>query len=127
MRYAFSALASIAGAAKDLPTPVQQQHRCPAAADELSTCIDRLRRAGRAPADAGRKLRQQALPIATHLAGAVVDWRSSDQEQRSKDRLQLARVAAKRSCAYLCCANLGGEGGPAAGEGVGSSRCRWAE
>ena len=41
-------------------------------------------------------------------------------------RLAVAQAAAGRSCAYLRCANLGGEGGPAAGQGVGSMRCRWA-
>ena len=39
-------------------------------------------------------------------------------------QLALAQAAAGRSCAYLRCANLGGEGGPAAGQGVGSMRCR---
>ena len=41
-------------------------------------------------------------------------------------RLAQAQAAAGRCCAYLRCANLGGEGGPAAGEGVGSKRCRCA-
>ena len=45
-------------------------------------------------------------------------------EQAAADRLAVAQAAAARSCAYLRCANLGGEGGPAAGEGVGSQRCR---
>ena len=40
-------------------------------------------------------------------------------------QLAVAQAAAGRSCAYLRCANLGGEGGPAAGQGVGSMRCRW--
>ncbi len=40
-------------------------------------------------------------------------------------QLALAQAAAGRSCAYLRCANLGGEGGPAAGQGAGSMRCRW--
>ena len=41
-------------------------------------------------------------------------------------QLAVAQASAGRSCAYLRCANLGGEGGPAAGQGVGSKRCRWA-
>ncbi len=41
-------------------------------------------------------------------------------------QLAVAQAAAGRCCAYLRCANVGGEGGPAAGEGVGSKRCRWA-
>ena len=40
-------------------------------------------------------------------------------------RLAVAQAAAGRCCAYLRCANAGGEGGPAAGKGVGSKRCRW--
>ncbi|PRW60685.1 phosphatidylinositol N-acetylglucosaminyltransferase [Chlorella sorokiniana] len=38
-------------------------------------------------------------------------------------QLALAQAAPTRSCAYLRCANLGGEGGPAAGQGAGSMRC----
>ena len=41
-------------------------------------------------------------------------------------QLSVAQAAADRSCAYLRCANLGGERGPAAGQGSGSMRCRWA-
>ena len=48
----------------------------------------------------------------------------SQPEQMAADRLPAAQAAAARSCAYLRCTNLGGEGGPAAGEGVGSQRCR---
>ena len=47
------------------------------------------------------------------------------QQGPSAAPLELAQAAATRSCAYLRCANLGGEGGPAAGQGVGSARCRW--
>ncbi len=39
------------------------------------------------------------------------------------DELELAQVAATRSCAYLRCANLAGKGGSAAGQGAGSQRC----
>ena len=45
-------------------------------------------------------------------------------EQQAAARLELAQAAATRSCAYLVCANLGGSGGPAAGEGEGSKKCR---
>ncbi|KAL4856193.1 Zinc finger MYND domain-containing protein 10 [Chlorella vulgaris] len=37
--------------------------------------------------------------------------------------LELAQASSTRSCAYLRCANLAGEGGPAAGQGAGSQRC----
>jgi hypothetical protein len=38
-------------------------------------------------------------------------------------RLAVAQVAVLRSCAYLGCSNLEQEGGPAAGQGLGSQRC----
>lgn len=38
--------------------------------------------------------------------------------------VEAAEMAAGSSCAYLRCSNLGGEGGLAAGQGVGSKRCR---
>lgn len=43
--------------------------------------------------------------------------------QAAEIRLELAQAAATRSCAYLGCSNLVLEGGPAAGEGVGSKKC----
>jgi hypothetical protein len=46
-----------------------------------------------------------------------------DREPQPGDALELAQAAATRSCAYLRCANLAGEGGPAAREGLGSQRC----
>ncbi|PRW60171.1 hypothetical protein C2E21_1998 [Chlorella sorokiniana] len=52
---------------------------------------------------------QQVLGLAHNLPAAA---------------LEVAQATAARSCAYLRCANLGGEGGPAAGQGVGSQRCR---
>jgi hypothetical protein len=45
------------------------------------------------------------------------------REPQPGDALELAQAAATRSCAYLRCANLAGEGGPAAGPGTGSQRC----
>ncbi|KAI3433879.1 hypothetical protein D9Q98_003681 [Chlorella vulgaris] len=45
------------------------------------------------------------------------------REPQPGDGLELAQAAATRKCAYLCCANLAGEGGPAAGQGAGSQRC----
>lgn len=41
-----------------------------------------------------------------------------------REQVEVAEVAAVGRCAYLGCSNLGGEGGMAAGEGVGSKRCR---
>jgi hypothetical protein len=47
----------------------------------------------------------------------------SDHEPQPGDALELAQAAAARSCAYLRCANLADEGGPAVGQGAGSQRC----
>ncbi|KAI3432242.1 hypothetical protein D9Q98_003803 [Chlorella vulgaris] len=45
------------------------------------------------------------------------------REPQPGDALELAHATATRSCAYLRCANLAGEGGPAARQGAGSQRC----
>ena len=67
------------------------------------------------------------LPAAGELADLLQQWQPAAQPERHANvRLELAQAAATRTCAYLRCANLGGEGGPAAGQGVGSMRCRWA-
>ena len=95
--------------------------------------------------DVGDELASQVQQAAQQLRG----WRleSSDDEQgtvqllrqaaalmqqyyalpavAAERQLAVAQAAAGRSCAYLRCANLGGEGGPAAGQGAGSMRCRW--
>ena len=71
------------------------------------------------------RLVQSVKPLlapAAALAPLLQHW--EQPEQAAADQLAVARAAAARSCAYLRCANLGGEGGPAAGEGVGSQRCR---
>ena len=69
------------------------------------------------------RLRSELLPPAHQLAGAVQAlWQRPEAQQ--EQQLEAAQAAATRSCAYLRCANLGGEGGPAGGEGVGSKRCR---
>lgn len=65
------------------------------------------------------------LPPARQLATALLAWWRRPEEQQAA-ALELAQAAAARSCAYLRCANLRGEGGPAAGQGVGSQRCRCA-
>ncbi len=63
------------------------------------------------------------LPPARRLAAALLAWwRRPESLQTAAS--ELGQVAATRSCAYLRCANLGGEGGPAAGKGTGSMRCR---
>jgi hypothetical protein len=72
--------------------------------------------------DAVEILREQALPQAEALAQLL--WQHWQQpEQQAAARLELAQAAATRCCAYLRCAQLGAQGGPAAGEGAGSKRC----
>ena len=68
------------------------------------------------------------LPAAAKLADVLHEcFQPAMQPEWHVDaQLALAQAAATRSCAYLRCANLGGEGGPATGQGVGSMRCRWA-
>ena len=65
------------------------------------------------------------LPLAADLAALMQQYYSLPAVEAER-QLALAQAAAGRSCAYLRCANLGGEGGAAAGQGVGSMRCRWA-
>jgi hypothetical protein len=67
------------------------------------------------------KLRQQLAP-ATAL-GALLQEHFERPQQQAVVRLELARIAATRSCAYLRCSNLAAGGGPAAGEGDGSKKC----
>ena len=62
------------------------------------------------------------LPAARKLAEALqAYWQLP--EQQAAARLEVARAAAARSCAYLRCSNLAAEGGVSAGEGKGSLRC----
>ena len=61
-------------------------------------------------------LQQAAAPMQQYYTLPAVE---------AERELALAQAAAGRSCAYLRCANLGGEGGPATGQGAGSMRCRW--
>ena len=65
---------------------------------------------------------QAVMPAASRLAAALLDWWGRPDEAPAH-QLELAQVAAARACAYLRCANVGAEGGPAAGEGAGSMKC----
>jgi hypothetical protein len=67
-------------------------------------------------------LKHQALPQAEALS--QVFWQHWHQpEQQAAARLEVAQAAVTRCCAYLRCAQLGAQGGPAAGQGLGSKRC----
>ena len=61
---------------------------------------------------------QSAVPAAKGLAAALLEWWRRPAAQQAAV-VELAQAAARRSCAYLRCANLGGEGGPADGRGRG--------
>ncbi len=66
---------------------------------------------------------QQLVQPAARLGSMLVELDRSPALSKER-RLVLARAAATRSCAYLGCANVAGQGGPAAGKGEGSARCR---
>ena len=66
----------------------------------------------------------QELVPAAERAAAVVKRHQGLPELAQARQLELARAAAGRSCAYLHCSNLQAGGGPAAGQGEGSLRCR---
>ena len=66
----------------------------------------------------------QGLPLLRSLTAALLEyWRRPEAAQAGQ--LELAQAAAACCCAFLSCANLECEGGPAAGEGVGAKCCRW--
>jgi hypothetical protein len=70
---------------------------------------------------AGR-LRHQLQPAA--VLAAVLQEHFNQPQWQAAVQLDLARIAAARSCAYLRCSNLAaGGGGPGSGEGDGSRRC----
>ena len=67
---------------------------------------------------------QQLVQPATELASLMQQYLALPAVEEQQ-RLVLARAAAVRSCAYLRCANVAGEGGLAAGQAASSMRCRW--
>ena len=92
-----------------LPLPEVERTR---RAAQAAACLS-ARRARSAPATLQSKL----LPPAHRLADALLHvWQQP--EQAGVATRALARAAATRSCAVLRCANLAGEGGPAAGQGA---------
>ena len=77
---------------------------------------------GGTPAQALAHFKKEQLPAVAELA-AQLQARWALPEQQQATQLAAARVAATRACAHLRCANVGQGGGPAAGEGEGSSKC----
>ena len=69
------------------------------------------------------QLRRSALPANRCVGAALLNWWRRPTAQQEQ-QLEAAQAAAARSCAYLRCTNLGSSGGPAAGQGEGSQRCR---
>ena len=115
---AFSSLAAAAEGMEPPPQALQALRMALQQAQQRSPVRGAQQQLARA-----RGMRSELLPPATQLAAALLDWWRRP-EQQQQDALALAQAAAARSCAYLSCANLGGGGGPAAGQGAGSMRCR---
>ncbi|KAL4439786.1 hypothetical protein ABPG75_002787 [Micractinium tetrahymenae] len=112
-------LAAEAGEDEDAQACRLQVQRAAAALD--SACTHQLGRTQHGRLDLPAMLRR-LLPPAETLAAALQEWWARP-EQVAAARLEAAQAAAVRSCANLRCANLGLEGGAAAGEGVGCRRC----
>ncbi|KAL4439766.1 hypothetical protein ABPG75_002767 [Micractinium tetrahymenae] len=98
--------------------------RIASAADAVGSAVHREGRTllqARSSIDLPALLRRLAPP-AEALAAALQDWWALP-EQVAAAWLEAAQAAAARSCANLRCPNLGLEGGAAAGEGAGCTRC----
>ena len=126
---ALDSAAGAVGASSATPTPQQQpllQQLQQAAG--VSAGLERSSDASSAALLAQLTELSSRLPAAAKLADLLHQWwqPAMQPERHAEARLELAQAAATRSCAYLRCTNLGGEGGPAAGQGVGSKMCRWA-
>ncbi|KAL4421393.1 hypothetical protein ABPG75_010684 [Micractinium tetrahymenae] len=123
LHFCSNALAVLREAARQLPPPQQQ------AAAELQAAMHAvlmlpLDRGGASPPDYNAfidGLLRTVVPAQRVAALLLQHW--ARPEQVAADRLVLAQAAAARSCANLRCANLGLEGGPAAGQGRGCKRC----
>lgn len=71
------------------------------------------------PADLQLAPLQALLPLVVPLASCLTAFWQQPEQQALQQQLQ-ARAAATRSCAYLRCANVGAEGEPSAGQGLGA-------
>ena len=110
----------------------EAERAMPAGNQNQQTLQAALQRFNRTMSQHGQLSPEVGLAAVEELLGPVAQLAAQllagmgQQHSPAERRLALAHAAATRSCAYLCCAKLGGEGGPAAGEGAGSMRCRWA-
>lgn len=123
-------VAALERAAAQLAEPAGQAAAAPLSAAEAGGAADDETPQLELPPDEAaacavvlERCRQELLPLARDRAAALRAARQA-LEQQQADRLELAQVAAARACAYLRCANVGQDGGPGAGQGAGSSRCR---
>ena len=112
-----------AAAAQAVHAGQPNQPALQAALARLDTIATKLWFDGELPLPLALKAADDALDPVAQLAAHLLA--SMEQQQGPAERqLAAAQAAATRSCAYLRCANVGGSGGPAAGEGVGSKKCR---
>ncbi len=95
--------------------------------DEAAAVADELQQGIAAAVSGGVEDSHGALfgviAAAERGAGVIEQYRALPAHALAA-QVVLAQAAAGRSCAYLSCSNLQAEGGPAAGQGVGSMRCR---
>jgi hypothetical protein len=121
------AMSALLQAAEDaiasLPASGSQQQPDPALVEQLQAAERAVLAADAATSGAAQGPdRVAVVQPAADLARLLQQYWQMP-EQQAAARLEQAQAAATRSCAYLACANLGGSGGPAAGEGEGSKKC----
>jgi hypothetical protein len=102
----------------------RMQAACQAAWDHAGDLVERIS----SPHEGSRSTSEAVqaaddmLAHANSVAASIGrSWEATGQA--AQQRLEDAQAAATRSCAYLACANLASEVGPAVGEGKGSLRC----
>ena len=103
------------GSGQSVIEPMQARAQCAAliaTGEELAAALNGFPAGAGEPASLQllQRYRERLLPPATRLSVALQEhWQRP--EQLEADRLELARAAGVRSCAYLRCANLEGGGG----------------
>ncbi|KAL4439768.1 hypothetical protein ABPG75_002769 [Micractinium tetrahymenae] len=100
----------------------EQEQACRLRVQHAAAALDRAMACAQRGSGDSAEMLGRVLPPAEALAAALQEWWALP-EQVAAARLEAAQAAAVRSCANLRCANLGLEGGAAAGEGVCCKRC----
>ncbi|KAL4459171.1 hypothetical protein ABPG75_014036 [Micractinium tetrahymenae] len=96
--------------------------RLDAAYEQLEAQVEELAMAEKQGAGNEEHAVQQLAAGAAAMVALVQEcWALPEEAENA--RLWMARVAAARSCVNMRCPNVGLQGGPAAGEGVGCKRC----